>query len=243
VLVHARNHDRAQPTVDEITAAGGSAEAAIADVASMAEVASLARTVGEKHRALHVLVNNAGYWSGPRETTREGFEKSWAVNALAPFALALRLREPLAAGGGCVINVASREHFAGRMNWEDLQHERGFSPRKAYRQAKLALVMQTVELARREPGLRANSVHPGVIATDLFRRMPWIVGACIGAFCPSADKGARTIWRLAVEEQVRDATGRFFYRFKEGRPHEMALDPAACGRLWDVLSTQAATTG
>jgi NAD(P)-dependent dehydrogenase (short-subunit alcohol dehydrogenase family) len=240
VIVHARNAPRAQPTVDAIARAGGSAEVMACDLAALEELRTAARAVREKHKALHVLVNNAGYWSGPRSTTPRGIEMTWAVNVLAPFVLVRDLMEPLRAGRARVVNVSSREHYGGRMNWDDLQWQRGFAPRRVYQQSKLALVMQTNELARREPRLSANSLHPGVIATDLFRNMPWIVRVCIGAFCPSPEQGARTIWNLAVDDLFAQATGKFYRRFKQAKPHPLAKDESACARLWAVLAQQAA---
>jgi NAD(P)-dependent dehydrogenase (short-subunit alcohol dehydrogenase family) len=129
VIVHARNAVRAQPTLDAIARAGGSAEVMACDLAALDELRTAARAVREKHKALHVLVNNAGYWSGPRSTTPRGIEMTWAVNVLAPFVLVRDLMEPLRAGRARVVNVSSREHYGVRMNWDDLQWQRGFAPR------------------------------------------------------------------------------------------------------------------
>lgn len=239
VIVHARSEARAKPVVNEIQAAGGKAEIMACDLASIPALRTAAQMVREKHGVLHILVNNAGFWAGAHETTAEGHERTWATNVLAPFVLTHELLDPLRAGGGRVVNVSSREHLAGEIHWDDLYLGKHFSARRAYRQSKLALVMLTNALARREPALRANSVHPGVIATDLFRNMPWIVGVCIGAFCPSPAKGAQTIWRLALPDGP-DANGKFFYKLKESPPHPMAADEAASDRLWEILQAQAA---
>lgn len=238
VIVQARSLQRAAPTVDAITQAGGTAEPAGFDLSDLAAVRQAAAEIGRRHGALHVLVNNAGIWPGDRHVTLQGFEDTWAVNTIAPFTLMHELLVPLRAGSARVVNVSSKEHCRGTIHWDDLQLERGFAPRHAYRQSKLALVMLTNELARREPRLTANSLHPGVIATDLFRNMPWIVGLCIGAFCPSPERGARTIWRLAVDQDLQGVTGRFFNRFKKVQPHAMARDPQACARLWDIVAKQ-----
>lgn len=239
VIVHGRSEDRVKPTLDAISRAGGKAEPAAFDLASLQSIRQGAALVASRHRVLHALVNNAGFWSGPRQVTADGFEKTWAVNVLAPFALWQALIEPLRAAQGRVVNVASLEHKNGRIRWDDLQREQGFGPRPAYQQSKLALVMLTNELARREPQVRAMSLHPGVIATDLFRNMPWIVGLVIGAFCPSPEKGARTIWRLAAQPEFADTTGVYFHKFKPKLPHKQARDAAACARLWDVVAKQA----
>jgi len=241
VIAHGRSAQRVQPTLDAIAQAGGKAEAAAFDLASLQSIRDGAALVASRHARLDALVNNAGFWSGPREVTVDGFEKTWAVNVLAPFTLWQALLEPLRAAKGRVVNVASLEHKNGRIRWEDLQREKGFGARPAYQQSKLALVMLTNELARREPGLVAMSLHPGVIATELFRNMPWIVGLVIGAFCPSPQKGARCIWRLAAEAEFAGTTGTYFHRFRKKLPHKDARDPAACERLWAVVARQSST--
>jgi len=241
VIAHARSESRIKPTLDAIAQAGGKAEPITFDLASLKSVREGAAAVAAKHPKLDALVNNAGFWSGPREVTGDGFEKTWAVNVLAPFVLWQSLAAPLRAAQGRVVNVASVEHKNGRIQWDDLQREKGFGPRPAYRQSKLALVMLTNELARREPTLRAMSLHPGVIATELFRNMPWIVGVCIGAFCPSPANGAKTIWRLAAEAEFANTSGTYFHRFKQKPPHKDAQDPATCARLWDVVAKQVGT--
>jgi NAD(P)-dependent dehydrogenase (short-subunit alcohol dehydrogenase family) len=241
VIAHGRSEERVKPTLDAIARAGGKVEPAAFDLASLASTRAGAAELAARHKAIHGLINNAGFWAGGREVTPEGFEKTWAINVLAPFALWQGLAEPLRAGGARVVNVSSVQHEKGRIHWNDLGLADGFGAQKAYRQSKLALVMLNAELARRERDLRANAVHPGVIATELFRNMPWIVGVCIGAFCPSAEKGARTIWRLAAEAEFADTTGRYFHTYRPKPPHKEARDAASCARLWDVVAKQAMT--
>ncbi|MBX3474042.1 MAG: SDR family NAD(P)-dependent oxidoreductase [Planctomycetes bacterium] len=238
VIAHGRDEARVKPTLDAITRAGGKAEPAAFDLASLAATRAGAAELASRHKAIHGLVNNAGFWAGSREVTTDGHERTWAINVLAPFALWQGLAEPLRAGNGRVVNVASVQHEKGRIHWDDHSLAQGFGAQKAYRQSKLALVMLTNELARREKDLRANAVHPGVIATDLFRNMPWIVGVCIGAFCPSPEKGARTIWRLAAEAEFADTSGQYFHKANPKPPHKEAQDAASCARLWDVVAGQ-----
>lgn len=241
VIAHGRSEERVKPTLDAITRAGGKAESAAFDLSELASTRAGAADLASRHKAIHGLVNNAGFWAGGREVTADGHERTWAINVLAPFALWQGLAEPLRAGNGRVVNVASVQHEKGRIHWDDHGLAQGFGAQKAYRQSKLALVMLTCELARREKDLRANAVHPGVIATDLFRNMPWIVGVCIGAFCPSAEKGARTIWRLAAEAEFASTTGQYFHANKPKSPHKEAQDAASCARLWEVVAKQVGT--
>ncbi|MCC6575099.1 MAG: SDR family oxidoreductase [Planctomycetes bacterium] len=234
VIVSARSPERANPVVDVILAAGGSAEALAMDLASLKSVRHAALELASRHNKLHVLVNNAGLWAGSRQITPDGFEATFAINVLAPFLFTNLLLPALRAARGRVVNVSSLEHYNGRIRWDDLQFERGYGARRAYQQSKLALTMLTNELARREQGLTANSLHPGVIATDLFRNMPAFVQFFIGLLMRSPEDGAQPQIRLAADAGFNDVTGRFFRRFKERPPHKLALDAAACKRLWET---------
>lgn len=235
VLAAARSTARVQPLLDELAREGHSAEALVVDLASLKSIRAAAGLVAAKHPRLHALVNNAGVWSGRRETTGDGFEHTWAVNVLAPFLLTELLLEPLRSGKGRVVNVSSREHEAGRMNWDDLQYEKGFGARKAYQQSKLALTMLTNELARREEGrLVANSLHPGVIATELFRNFPGFIRFWINLLMRSPEDGAQPQIKLASAPEFETVSGRYFRRFKEAPAHKLAQDKAAMQRLWDI---------
>lgn len=235
VLAAARSQERVQPLLDELARDGHSAEALVMDLASLKSVRSAAESVAAKHPRLHALVNNAGIWSGKRTVTADGYEHTWAVNVLAPFLLTELLLEPLRSAKGRVVNVSSREHENGRMNWADLQHEKGFGARKVYQQSKLALTMLTNELARREVGrLTANSLHPGIIATELFRNFPGFIRFWINLLMRTPEDGAQPQIKLASAPEFESVTGRYYRRFKETKPHELVLDKAAAARLWDI---------
>src|SRR5437763_3303903 len=60
VLIHGRNHERAESVVDEIARRGGKAVFYPADLSSLERVHRLASAVIENHDRLHVLINNAG---------------------------------------------------------------------------------------------------------------------------------------------------------------------------------------
>jgi NAD(P)-dependent dehydrogenase (short-subunit alcohol dehydrogenase family) len=66
-----------------------------------------------------------------------------------------------------VVTVSSNAHATGRIDFGDLQGERSYSGARAYSQSKLANVLFTYELARRQPatGVTANALHPGVVRT------------------------------------------------------------------------------
>src|SRR2546423_8714736 len=156
--------------------AGGSAAPLRADFASLAEGRRLAGELLDLHERIDVLVNNAGLVMGGRELTEDGYERTFAVNHLAPFLLTNLLLDRLQASAPArVVTTSSDAHRSGHMDLDDLDGERSWSSWGAYGASKLANVLFTRELARRvvdEP-VTANCLHPGVIRTSPQRHMPW----------------------------------------------------------------------
>jgi NAD(P)-dependent dehydrogenase (short-subunit alcohol dehydrogenase family) len=235
VAVGARDAARGQAVVDGIVAAGGQAELFLADLSRLASVREAAARFTAAHPRLDVLVNNAGVAPRNRQVTDEGHELTWATNVLAPFLLTRLLMGALrAAPRPRVVNVGSEGHRSGRMAWDDLELSRGFGPWRAYTQSKLALLLLTRELARREPGLQANVVHPGAIATGIWRGVPWL-RFVMDRVLPPPEKGAGPLVRLATDPALEGMSGRYFSRYHESEPSAAARDDAAAARLWDTL--------
>lgn len=237
VVLHARSAQRVQPVADEIKQLGGKADVVAFDLASMASTRQGAAEIASRYPAIHALINNAGIWLGKeRRVSPDGLEETWAVNTLAPHLLTRALLPNLkAAGDARVVNVASTEHYFGKINWDDTQFEKGWTARYTYRQSKLALVMLTNELARRETSIRANSLHPGIGGTPLFRNYPRFIQFWINLLMRTPESCAQPVARLATATE----TGNFFVRFKQKAPHKTAQDADACKRIWDIVEQQA----
>jgi retinol dehydrogenase-12 len=236
VAVGARDAARGQSVVDEITRGGGRAELFLADVSRLASLRQAAARFTAAHPRLDVLVNNAGVAPRKREVTDEGHELTWATNVLAPFLLTRLLMGPLrAAPDPRVINVASEAHKSGRLRWDDLELARGYGAWRAYAQSKLALVLLTREQARRDPGVAVNALHPGAIATGIWRGLPGIGRFLVDRLLPAPAKGAGPIVRLATDPGIGGVSGRYFDRYRVAAPSAAARDDVAAARLWDVL--------
>jgi NAD(P)-dependent dehydrogenase (short-subunit alcohol dehydrogenase family) len=183
-----------------------------------------------------VLVNNAGIAPRARTVTDEGHELTWATNVVAPVLLTRLLAEPLrAAPRPRVVNVGSEAHRSGRIQWDDPELSRGYNAWRAYAQSKLAILLLTREMARREPGLSVNVVHPGAIATRIWRDVPWPFGSLLSLFLPPPEKGAAPVVRLASDPALDGVTGRYFDRFREREPSSAGRDDAAAARLYDLV--------
>ncbi len=236
VAVGARDAARGQSVVDEIARGGGRAELFLADLSRLASVRDAAARFAATHPRLDVLANNAGVASRRREVTDEGHELTWVTNVVAPFLLTRLLTSTLrAAPRPRVINVGSEAHRSGRIRWDDPELSRGYGVWRAYAQSKLALLLLTREQARREPGLTANVLHPGAIATRVWRDVPWIGRVLIDRFLPRPEKGAGPLVRLAIDPALDGVSGRYFDRYREADPSAAGRDDAAAARMWDLL--------
>ena len=188
----------------------------VADLSTTGGVRSLAAQALEATAHLDVLINNAAVLTGTRRETPEGHEMQLFVNHLAPFMLTHllidRIRESAPAR---IINIASTAHSSGTIDFDDIQHERGYKGYKAYADTKLMNVVFTYELARRleGTGVTANCVHPGVIHTNLLSNFSFVLNALFhltGRFFKQPEEGADTPVYMATAPELQDVTGKYF---------------------------------
>ena len=181
VLLGCRNADKAAAARAEIIAEHPGAEVGVValDLGDLRSIERAAATVRSRPGPLDLLVNNAGVMATPRRETADGFELQFGTNHLGHFALTGRLIDDLlAAAAPRVVTVSSQAHRVGRINFDDLNSERGYSRWPAYCQSKLANLLFTQELARRADAagakLIAAAAHPGYAATGLQTSGPTI---------------------------------------------------------------------
>jgi NAD(P)-dependent dehydrogenase (short-subunit alcohol dehydrogenase family) len=191
------------------------------DVSSPENVRDFVQRFRKHHKALHILVNNAGAWSTTREVTPEGFERTWATNVLGPYLLTAELLDLLKAGAPSrVVNVASTA--AGKLDLDDVQFERRkYSGFVSYSGSKQALRMLSWGLAKRleGTGVTVNAVNPGFVKTELNRsagglfRVIFPVMQSLMAKTP--EQGADTPLWVACGQDLEGVSGKFFSDRKE----------------------------
>ena len=127
-------------------------------------------------RPLHLLINSAGVMRPPLFRDAAGNEGQFAINHLGHFRLAQQLMPALErAGGARVVSVSSRGHFSAAVDFDDPGfHRRAYDPGIAYGRSKSANALFAVGLDARfhDRDIRAFSLHPGAIFTDLMRHAP-----------------------------------------------------------------------
>jgi NAD(P)-dependent dehydrogenase (short-subunit alcohol dehydrogenase family) len=158
LVLPVRNMEKAAAVRDDLARTTGSdrIELMPMDLASLASVRAFAAALREKHPVVDVLVLNAGLSPTKRSLTAEGFETTMGVNHLGHFALTLELLPALkAAPRARVVVLSSKLHTSGRIPFDDLHYEKGFTGnlmRGPYPDSKLANALFAVELAERLKG-------------------------------------------------------------------------------------------
>lgn len=238
VIIVGRSAEKTQAAADEISRASGEAVAfMLADLSSIASIRQLAKEFLAKHTTLDVLVNNAGALNPKRETTVDGYERTFATNHLAYFLLTDLLLPALrAAGHARVVNVSSEAHVMGALDFSDLMAERKYGQWMQYGRSKLANIYFTRELARRVAGddITVNALHPGFVASSFLAKggLYNVMRSLSRVFALDVVAGARTSVYLASSPEVAGVTGKYFRKCKERPLRKVAEDDEAARRLW-----------
>lgn len=206
VLLHGRNPTKLADAEKALAALPGAGpiESYVADLSSMADVATLASAVAEKHTSLDVLINNAGVFKLSEPITPEGLDLRFVVNTLAPYLLTQRLL-PLLGASGRVINLSSAAQapvdlnaLAGRVRLTD-----DFA---AYAQSKLAITMWSRSMAQtlKENGPAIIAVNPGsLLGTKMVKE-------AFGAARQDVSVGVDILTRAALSDEFASASGQYF---------------------------------
>ena len=237
VVLICRNHAAGSAVMEEVGRRGGNAALLVADLASQRQVREVVAAFLKRFDRLDVLINNAGVagW-GTRHETEDGLELTFAVNHLAPFLMTNLLLDTLKASAPSrVVTVSSAAHKNCTLDLDDLQGERRYSGFGAYSRSKLANVLFTHELSRRleGTGVTANCLHPGVVATGIFRNVPgWIRFILTSPLVLSPERGADTMIYLATAPELAGVSGEYFVKRKPARSSRASHDAETARRLW-----------
>ena len=190
-----------------------------------------------KRGPFNVFIANAGILGQMEPEFCHGVAKPFAVNHLSHFILVNRLLPALKPGGRVVV-VSSDAHYRAPkegISFDNLAGEKGYRAMECYGQSKLANALFARSLARR--GVAANSLHPGVIATNIFGTLPPLIGALVALgrlFMKSVGQGAATTCYVATAPALEGIGGIYFRDCNPARPHPNAENDALADRLWAV---------
>ncbi|CAN5175742.1 SDR family oxidoreductase [soil metagenome] len=236
VVVVGRSASKTQAIAGELAS-----DFVVADFARLDDVRSLAATLRERHPHIDVLANNAGGIMSRREETVDGHEKTLQVNHLAPFLLTNLLIDRLSASTAIVINTASiANSLYGRLDIDDLDARKKYSPNLAYGNAKLANILFTTELDSRyrSAGISTAAFHPGIVGTsfaaDSSSNLRFVYRTVLGKLMMSPEKGADTLeWLATTRPGVDWVRGGYYERRKIQKANKQAYDAELAHELWE----------
>ena len=243
IVAHDAEHGKAMLEAIELAAPGANINLELSNLSIMSSVRNLSEILKSKYPVIDVLINNASVYNRKRAVTVDGFEEMFAANYLGPFLLTNLLLEPVQAaaranGSARILNVTAPASIP--LNFNDLQSEADFSASNAFGAARTAILLFTLELARRleSSGIMVNaidaeSMNESFFLTRLFKRS-------------SAEKTAANIVQAAMSPEFGKNTGKFLAEGNEVDVPMFAQDQTAQQRLWEIserLSGLAATKG
>ena len=208
------------------------------DLGELASVRACAGELLARDLPIHGLVNNAGL-AGHRGQTRDGFELQFGTNHLGPYLFTrLLLDRIIASAPARIVNVSSKSHYRAKgIDWDAVRRPtKTIIAMREYEVSKLANVLFTRELARRLAGTQVTTyaLHPGVVATDVWRRVPWPFRGLIKRRMITPERGAEASLRCAAAPELAGETGRYYtVGGVEKAPSRVAEDDDLAKVLWD----------
>jgi NAD(P)-dependent dehydrogenase (short-subunit alcohol dehydrogenase family) len=227
------------------------------DLASFESIKTFAQTIKMKQIPLYALINNAGVFLPPEDTTEEDFEVTLGVNHFGPFLLTHLLLDQFIKPAR-IVNLGSVAESFGRSDWLELLHGENHKDERSglgiYGTTKLFNIMLAKEFARRlgGRGIDCFACHPGIVRTPLYEKSDKlkVEAATLDLFSrvwnQSAEDGAISMLRAATDPALQ---GRGFAYF--GAPYKgpavihknndqeqptsnpIAEDPEACRKLYE----------
>ena len=238
VFIACRSAQRAQPVVDEIRAATGSdtVELLSLDLGDLASVRACAQAFLARELPLHLLINNAGI-AGAKGSSASGFELAFGVNHVGHFLLTQLLLDCLKHSAPArIVTVSSQAHYrAPGIDWDAVrQPTRSATGLPEYGVSKLANALFSAELGRRlaGSGVSTYALHPGVVASDVWRSVPWPFRSLMKLAMISTEEGAATTLHCATSGEVAQETGLYYEKCRVKQPSRLAQDPALAAELW-----------
>ncbi len=242
VFMACRSVGRARAALDSIRSGLGTAagcvpiEVLALDLGDFDSVRQCAQAFLARGIPLHLLINNAGL-AGARGLTKSGFELAFGTNHMGHFLLTQLLLERIKSSGPArIVTLASRAHTrVSGIDWEAVR-----KPTKTraglpeYGVSKLANVLFSAELSRRlaGSGVTTYSLHPGVVASDVWRAVPWPFRSLIKLGMISTEEGAATTLHCATDVAGGRETGLYYDKCKVKTPSRVGQDAALAAELW-----------
>jgi len=205
------------------------------DFSSFDSVRKFASKIRKNFRSVDILINNAGTWEMQFIETSDGVETNLQVNHLSPMLMTLELIPLLDASGNArIVNTSSGAHRRNIFDLDDPEwRNKEYDGIATYSQSKLFNILFSFHLEKmiRGKNITVNTVHPGLVRTELFNKM----GPRDWSGVAGADHGARSALYAALSPEMEGVSGRYIYL--ENDDHnisEFAKDEYLAEKLWEI---------
>ena len=230
IVIASRSREKTEPVLAMLAQKGVETAFVQLELDDLASVRRAADELLAQDWTIDVLMNNAGV-AGVQGITKDGFELAFGTNHLGHYLWTQKLL-PLVerAEQGRIVNVSSTGHYrAPGIDWDAVREtSRSFSAFPEYCVSKLCNVLHASALGRQLAGTKVTtySLHPGGIASDIWKRRLGAFAVLLRPFLDTVEKGARTQVRCAVAPELAAETGLYYDDQKPKRPAKLALDEA-----------------
>lgn len=219
---------------------GGKATPVVLELTDFDSARACAKSIRDMKIPLDILMCNAGIMALPELELVNGLEKQFVVNHLGHFLFTTELLEPVKrANSGRIVILSSCAHHGAPevgIDFDNLDGSKSYSGWTAYGRSKLANGLFAAELSRRlaGTGTTANSLHPGVIKTNLGRHLPEQKDADDDVFNKTIPQGAATQCYVAGHPTPAAISGQYFSDCNPVAATPLMYDEALAKRLWSV---------
>ncbi|XP_075492675.1 short-chain dehydrogenase TIC 32, chloroplastic-like [Primulina tabacum] len=223
------------------------------DLSSIASIRKFASKFNSLNLPLNILINNAGVMATPFTLSKDNIELQFATNHVGHFLLTDLMLETMkrtaseSSREGRIVNVSSRRHkfsYPEGICFDKITDQSRYNRLSAYGQSKLANVLHANELARRlkeeNVEITANSLHPGAIATNLFRHFGFVnglVAVLVKHVMKNVQQGAATTCYVALHPDVKGVSGKYYSDCALAETSLQAKDHELAKKLWDFTSS------
>ena len=243
IVMVCRNREKAEAIHQMLKAEYNVAvDIVLADFSDLGDVRKAAKFIEDNYPRVDVLINSVGLFSTSRTTTRDGFERVFCVNHLAPFLFTSLLLDRMKKGAPSrIIQVNSEGHRFGGLDLKDLNWEhRLYMGLRGYGASKIAQLLTTWEFADRlkGSGVTINAMHPGDVRTNIGNNngplYRWWLHHVTWHMLKDPAISGEALFYLAAAPEMAEVSGRFFHLTIDEKPAAPALDRENGRRIWEL---------
>lgn len=209
------------------------------DLSSMDSIIKATETIKKEITSLDLLMNNAGTMATHYTTTEDGFERTVAVNYIAPYLLTRKL-VPLMHKGSRIVSMVSCTYAIGKIGLHFFTKgtEGSFWRIPIYSNTKFALWLFSRELSIRlkSQGITVNTADPGVVSTNIISMDTWfdpLTDLLFRPFIRKPRQGADMAIRLLLDPKYEGKTGGMYVSGKQRKLKRKYLEHPQMKSLWD----------